>query len=107
MNFDKYTTSVLDINSGNCGSSSQFFCQSKSVLKYKVFLVSFVVFFNLGRGHLGDSVAHPTLDFSSGHDITVREFEPHVGFCTDRSLLGIFSLSSVSAPPLLSLSLSK
>ena len=23
----------------------------------------------------------PTLDFSSGHDLTVREFEPRVGLC--------------------------
>ena len=23
----------------------------------------------------------PTLDFSSGHDLTVRELEPHVGLC--------------------------
>ena len=27
------------------------------------------------------SVEHPTLDLSSGHDLTVREFEPHVGLC--------------------------
>ena len=35
-------------------------------------------------------VKHPTLDFSSGHDLTVHEFKPHVGIW---SLLGIISLS--------------
>ena len=25
----------------------------------------------------------PTLDFGSGHDLTVHEFEPHVGLCAD------------------------
>ena len=27
------------------------------------------------------SAEHPTLDFSSGHDLTVREFEPRVRLC--------------------------
>ena len=30
-------------------------------------------------------VGHLTLDFSSGHDLTVREFEPHVGLHADSS----------------------
>ena len=29
------------------------------------------------------SVKSPTLDFGSGHDLTVREFEPHVGLGAD------------------------
>ena len=29
------------------------------------------------------SVKPPTPDFSSGHDLTVGEFEPHVRLCTD------------------------
>ena len=29
------------------------------------------------------SVKHPTLGFSSGRDLTVREIEPHVGLCVD------------------------
>ena len=29
------------------------------------------------------SVKHLTRDFSSGHDLMVGEFEPHVGLCTD------------------------
>ena len=50
---------------------------------------------------VAQSVKHPTLDFGSGHDLTVCEFEPHVGLCTDnvQSLLGILSLSfSLSLP---------
>ena len=31
------------------------------------------------------SVEHPTLDFGSGHDLTVREFKPHIGLCADSS----------------------
>ena len=54
-----------------------------------------------------------TLDLGSGHDLTVREFEPYIGLCTDSAepawLLGILSLSlplslSLSAPTLLLLS---
>ena len=29
------------------------------------------------------SVKHLTFGFDSGHDLTVREFEPHVGLCAD------------------------
>ena len=32
---------------------------------------------------MAQSVKHPTLDFGSGHDLTVREFEPDVGICAD------------------------
>ena len=28
-------------------------------------------------------VEHPTLDLGSGHDLTVLEFEPHIGICID------------------------
>ena len=39
------------------------------------------------------------LDFSSGHNLKVRETEPRVGLCAIRACLG-FSLSlSLSAPP--------
>ena len=30
---------------------------------------------------MAQSVEHSTLGFGSGHDLTVREFEPHVGLC--------------------------
>ena len=35
-------------------------------------------------GHLGGSVGWAS-DFSSGHDLAAREFEPHVGLCADSS----------------------
>ena len=44
-----------------------------------------------------------TLDFGSGHDLTVGETEPHVGFCTDSTEP---VADSLSAPPLLVLTLS-
>ena len=40
-------------------------------------------------GRLGGSVGYAT-DFSSGRDLTVREFEPHVGLCADRSEPGAY-----------------
>ena len=36
------------------------------------------------EGRLGGSVGGAT-DFGSGHDLTVREFEPRVGLCADSS----------------------
>ena len=46
------------------------------------------------------SVKYLTLDFSSGHDVMVREFKCHVGdsALTVRSLLGILSLSLYLSP---------
>ena len=36
------------------------------------------------RGAWGaQSVKHPTLDFGSGHDLRVREIEPHTGLHAD------------------------
>ena len=32
---------------------------------------------------MAQSVKHLTLDFDSGHDLTVRGFEPHIGLCAD------------------------
>ena len=43
---------------------------------------------------MAQSVKHPTLDFGSGHDLTVRGMEP----LEHRACLGFF-LSSLSAPP--------
>ena len=54
---------------------------------------------------MAQSVKHPILGFGSGRDLTVREFEPHLGLCAD-ACLG-FSLSlPLSTPPLLAHSLS-
>ena len=44
-------------------------------------------------------VEHLTLDFGSGHDLMVHEFEPCVRLCAD-CLLGIL-YPSLSVPPLL------
>ena len=39
---------------------------------------------SINRGAwVAQSVERLTLDFSSGHDLTVRGFEPHLGLCTD------------------------
>ena len=37
---------------------------------------------------VAQSAECPTLDFSSGHDLTIRGFEPRVGLCADSSELG-------------------
>ena len=47
-------------------------------------------------------VKRPTLRFSSGHDFTVREFEPRIGLCADSMEP---AWDSLSGPCLLSLSL--
>ena len=53
------------------------------------------------------SVKPPTPDFGSGHDLMVREFKPCVGLWADGVELAWDPLSpSLSAPPLLDLSLS-
>ena len=47
----------------------------------------------------------PTLDFSSGHDLVVHEFEPLIGLCTSSVELAWDSFSlPLSAPPQLALS---
>ena len=54
------------------------------------------------------SVKHPTLGFASGHDLTVREVEPHFGHCVDSAEPAWDSLSPpLSAFPLLVLFFSK
>ena len=55
---------------------------------------------------VAQSVKCPTLDFSSGHNLMVHEFEPHVGFHADGVEPAWDSVSpSLSAPPLLALNL--
>ena len=60
-------------------------------------------------GCLGGSVSKVS-NFGSGHDLTVREFEPYIGLCADSSEPGAcfgFCVSfSLSAPPRLKLCLS-
>ena len=56
---------------------------------------------------MAQSVEHPTLGFSSGHDLTVREFEPCVRLHDKiEKLAWRFSLSLLlSGPPPLTLSI--
>ena len=56
---------------------------------------------------MAQSVQLPTLDFGSGHDLTVHEMEPQAGLHADNKESAWDSLSLSSAPPLLSLSLSQ
>ena len=45
-------------------------------------------------------ITHQTLGFGSGHDLTVCEFEHHLGLCSDSAEPAWDSLSpSISAPP--------
>ena len=56
---------------------------------------------------MAQSVELLTLDFSSGHDLRVHGFKPHVGLSADSVESVWDSLSPcLSAPPLLALSLS-
>ena len=56
-------------------------------------------------GRLGGSLKCPTLDFSSGHDLTVRWFKSHIGLCANSAKTTWDSLSpSLSTPPVLVLS---
>ena len=56
---------------------------------------------------MAQSVKRPAPGFGSGHDLTVREFEPCIGLCPGSAEPAWDSLSlSFSAPPALSLSLS-
>ena len=62
---------------------------------------------NLRGTWVAQSVKRPTIGFSSGHDLTFLEFEPHIGLHADSAESAWDSLSvSLSAPPLLSLSVS-
>ena len=45
------------------------------------------------------SVKHLTIGFSSGHDLTVLEFKPHIGLCADSVEPAWDSLSPLSLCP--------
>ena len=65
--------------------------------------------FSWGTG-VAQSVKHPTLDFCSGHDLRVCEFEPCIGLSADSAEPAWGSLSpslSLPLPWLMSLSLTK
>ena len=86
----------------------------------KIIFFSLTLLFNkcieMRGAWVAQSVRHPIFDLGSGHDLTVREFKPCVGLCTDSVEPAWDSLSPfLSAPCLLpsclsfslSLSLSK
>ena len=57
---------------------------------------------------MAQSVEHPTVNFGSGHDVTIHEIEPRIGLCADGAGPAWDSLSpppSLSAPSHLSLPL--
>ena len=54
---------------------------------------------------MAQPVKHLTLDFCSGRDLTVCEFEPHLGLCAD-SVEPAWNSLSPSLSPSVSLSLS-
>ena len=57
---------------------------------------------------MAQAVKRPTLDYRSGGDVTIRESEPHIGFCSSSVEPAWDSLPpSLSAPPPLSYALSK
>ena len=59
-----------------------------------------------GGTWVAQSVEHPTLKFSSGHDLMACEMEPHVRLCTDSTEPAWDSLPlPLSASPLLTLAL--
>ena len=47
---------------------------------------------------MAQSVEHPALGFSSGHDLTVREFEPRIRLCAVSVEPAWDSLPALSAP---------
>ena len=58
--------------------------------------------FNVRRAWVAQSVKPLTLDFGSGHDLLVHEFELRVRLCADSAEPALDSPSpSLSAPPLL------
>ena len=48
---------------------------------------------------MAQSVERRTFGFGSGHDLAVREFEPHIGLCTDSVELAWDSLLPLSLCP--------
>ena len=59
-----------------------------------------------GGASVAHLVKHPTLDFCSGHDLTVGGFKPHIGLCADSSEPGTCFGFCLSLPLSLPLSLS-
>ena len=87
------TSSKRELKSGRC------------VLMMIFFLISKVWYWGTW---LAQSVKHPTLDISSGHDLMVCEIEPHIEPCWQHgAFLGFSASFSVPLPLTRSLSLSQ
>ena len=59
---------------------------------------------------VAQSIKRLTLDFGSGHDLKIHEFEPHVGLCADSvepARDSLYLLLSLLFPCCLSLSFSQ
>ena len=70
--------------------------------------ITFKLFCKLWVTRVAQSVKHPTLDFYSGHDLTVCGVKPSITLCVDSMEPAWDSLPlSLSAPLLLSLSQNK
>ena len=71
----------------SCNLSFSFMCHLKFSFQESVTENSMNIAKNedLRGSWVVQSVKHPTLDFGSGHNLMVHEFEfePHVGLCTD------------------------
>ena len=61
----------------------------------------------MNEGCPGGSVKRLTLDFGSGHDLTVLEIEPHIGVGADSAEPAWDSLSFPLSLPALSLKIKK
>ena len=77
----------------------------------RLIMVTISQFIQMSHSYMGAWVAqtdkHPTLDFNSGHDLTVHEFKPGVRFCADSTESAWDSVSlPLSSPPLLTFSFS-
>ena len=60
-----------------------------------------------GGTWVAQSVEHPTLDFGSGHDLTVLRIEPSIRLCADNTELARDPLSLLLSLSLCMLSLSQ
>ena len=57
---------------------------------------TYLKYYHYGDAWVAQSVECLTLDFNSGHDLTVHDFEPRDGLCTDGVEPAWYSLSPLS-----------
>ena len=82
--------------------------RSQIALQIKFHPYTYLKTYIIGGTWVAQLVKNLILDFGSGHDLMVREFEPHIRFCADNAEPAWDSLSplSLSAPLSLILPLS-